>query len=185
MGGPLRPQRTWVLRHGILGGLVAATVYGAFEAQVSWALFGRWDAYLRMIAALVLVRAPSQVDATRAILIGGLATVLCAVALALGCAWLMASQPRMRQSQVVTVLVATVVGFVAWLVGFYGVAPLAQGAWLVALTNPTINGFLAHTFAYGSILGIYLADKLGELDGGSPCPPSKIATVTGPSEVSG
>jgi uncharacterized membrane protein YagU involved in acid resistance len=49
---------------------------------------------------------------------------------------------------------ATAFGLALWIVNFYVIAPIAGWTWFPREANP-VQQFFAHTFFYGSVLGIY------------------------------
>lgn len=53
------------------------------------------------------------------------------------------------------VLAASVYGLMLWLINFYGLAPLAGLSWFPSTTSPSVP-FVAHTFCYGTVLGLYI-----------------------------
>jgi hypothetical protein len=65
----------------------------------------------------------------------------------------------LRRSRGLLVVAASVFGLVLWLVNFYVVAPVLFPWFLMA--NPVVQ-FFAHTFFYGTALGLLLASRVGD-----------------------
>ncbi|MDP9479105.1 MAG: hypothetical protein M3R38_26065 [Actinomycetota bacterium] len=63
------------------------------------------------------------------------------------------------RSRGLLVVAASVFGLVLWLVNFYVVAPVLFPWFLMA--NPVVQ-FLAHTFFFGTALGLLLASRVGD-----------------------
>ncbi|MDQ3937167.1 MAG: hypothetical protein M3253_00635, partial [Chloroflexota bacterium] len=63
--------------------------------------------------------------------------------------------PQLRSGTLTLVAWASIAGFALWIVNFYVIAPLAGWQWFPNETDPLVQ-FVAHTFFYGSVLGLYL-----------------------------
>jgi hypothetical protein len=64
--------------------------------------------------------------------------------------------PQLRSGTVALVAWASIAGFALWLVNFYVIAPIAGWNWFPNDTDPVVQ-FVAHTFFFGSVLGLYLS----------------------------
>ncbi len=65
-------------------------------------------------------------------------------------------RPGLRRSAVWLVGAATAYGLLLWLVNFYLIARVAGWDWFPDGADQFWQGFIAHTFVFGSLLGIYL-----------------------------
>jgi hypothetical protein len=63
--------------------------------------------------------------------------------------------PQLRSNTLPLVAWASAAGFALWIVNFYVIAPIAGWNWFPDGTDPLVQ-FVAHTFFFGSALGIYL-----------------------------
>ncbi|MBI4493405.1 MAG: hypothetical protein HY690_11510 [Chloroflexi bacterium] len=158
------PQRTsldssWGLQHGILGGIIAGIVFAMFEMVVAAAMMGA-DAFfmpLRMIGAIVLgpqALDPSYSLATAAV-VGAATHMMLSAVFGVILGVLVAAIPGMAGSTVRLIALASAFGLLLWLVNFYVIAPVAGWVWFPNATNPVVQ-LVAHTFFFGTVLGIYL-----------------------------
>lgn len=155
------PTAVW-LQWGLVGGIVAGLVFAAFEMLTAVLLDGP-DAFfmpLRMIGGIGL--GPSAMEPTTSLLTaGGVGLVihmLLSAVYGVGVAAVVAAIPALRRSSTAVVITAAMAGLVLWLVNFYLVAPIAGWTWFPDATNPVVQ-FVAHTFAYGAVLGVLLATR--------------------------
>ncbi len=70
-------------------------------------------------------------------------------------AWLVTVVPSVRGSSLAAIAAASLFGLLLWLVNFYLLAPPAGWMWFPTKTNP-LQQFIAHTFGFGTLLGVYL-----------------------------
>ncbi len=148
----------WV-KHGIIGGILAGIAFAMFEMVMAVVQMGA-DAFfmpLRMIGGMAL--GPQALDpGTSLVTAGGAGLVVHMMLSAMygagvaGVAW---AVPTLRSSTVSLVVWASLAGFVLWIVNFYVIAPVAGWRWFPDGTDPVVQ-FVAHTFLYGSLLGLYL-----------------------------
>jgi hypothetical protein len=146
--------------HGAIGGLIAGVVFMLFQMSAAVVATGADGALrpLRMVAAIVLGRA--ALDPSHSAVTAGLAGATVHLLLAalfgvlFGALLLVAAQSDVVMAGRTIVLVASVYGFVLWLMNFYIVAPVAGLSWFPDRSSPVVQ-FLAHTFCYGAVLGLY------------------------------
>ena len=150
-------------KQGMVGGIVAGLVFAMFE-MVMAALMNGANAFfmpLRMIGAMVLgseALDPGYSLVTAGLTGAGVHMVMSAVfGMVFG---LMVSMvPAIARSTGALVVTASVFGLLLWLVDFYVIAPAAGWDWFPNGTNEIVQ-FLAHTFFFGTVLGLYL-DRVG------------------------
>ena len=170
-------DRDWVM-HAVAGGLVAGVTLAAFEMTIGALLSGDQGLWMpaRMIAAILLgshVLEPSYPLTSvvpRALLIHMMLSVIFALI------FNAVVQPRSTTRSSYGLLVSSsAFGCMLWIVNFYVIAPTLALTWFPDGTNPLVQ-FLAHTFFYGSVLGVVLnrcaivAELPGEFEG----PPRRI-----------
>lgn len=153
------PQITGWIKHGLIGGVIAGIVFAAFEMVMAAILDGPNALFmpLRMIGGIALGKQAldpgfSLVAAAAA----GLAVhmVLSAVYGA-GVAGVARYVPILASSAAALIAWASIAGFGLWLVNFYVIAPIGGWIWFRDGTNAVVQS-IAHTFFYGTVLGIYL-----------------------------
>ncbi len=148
---------------GTVGGLVAGIVFAMFE-MIMAAILNGTDAFfmpLRMIGAMVLGQealTPSYSLVTAAIT-GTIVHMLLSMMLGVVFGLIASSVSGLARSTGTLIVVASVYGLVLWLVNFYLIAPLAGWDWFPSETNAVVQ-FVAHTFFFGSVLGLLL-DRSG------------------------
>lgn len=150
----------WVLTGAIMG-IIAGIAFVVFEMVVAWVLQGAPFGPPRMISAIALGQGalpPSPTVSLAAALPVALiihfvlsaiyGAVFGAIASAIG---------ALRNSRGALIVAANVFGLLLWLVNFYVIAPILFPWFLMA--NPVVQ-FFAHTFFYGSALGLVLAGRV-------------------------
>ncbi len=157
-GTPGVAANQWI-KHGILGGVLGGLVIAAFDMVSAAVLMGLQAFFgpLREISAIVLGQ--QALEPTYPLLTAALLGVLTHMALSIiygmAFAGVVARVPQLRASTMTLVIAASLFGLALWLVNFYLIAPVAGWTWF-AMANPVVQ-FIAHTFFYGTVLGIYLA----------------------------
>jgi uncharacterized membrane protein YagU involved in acid resistance len=128
-----------------------------FEMIVSALMMGM-DAFwmpIRMIGAIVLGQAaldPSYSLVTAG-LVGIVVHMMLSIIYGLIFGAIVSFIPRLASSTAILLSAASVFGLLLWLVNFYVIAPIAF-PWFTQ-SSPVVQ-FFAHTFFYGTALGIYL-----------------------------
>ncbi len=154
-----------LLLHGAIGGVLAGIIFALFEMGVAAAKMGALDAAwmpLRMIGATVLGEDALMPGyslakaATTGLLVHMMLSALFGVAFAL----LLVVLPALQRSAPWLVGAATAYGLLLWLVNFYVVAPVAGWDWFPDGADQFWQGFVAHTFVFGTLLGVYLTSML-------------------------
>ncbi|MCZ7571243.1 MAG: hypothetical protein M5U01_22070 [Ardenticatenaceae bacterium] len=72
--------------------------------------------------------------------------------------------PAFASSGFMLLVATSTFGLALWVINFYLIAPVAGWNWFPTQTNPIVQ-FFAHTFFYGTALGLYLIwarDRAGE-----------------------
>ncbi|WP_273888695.1 hypothetical protein [Rubrobacter naiadicus] len=150
----------WVIA-GLIGGLIAGVIFAAFEMVVAAIMGQGFFTPLMMIGAIGLGKealpTPKPMIGLSTIVPVGLAihmflSMIYGVvfgAFVWGVSFLHGNRLRL-------VGAATVFGLVLWIVNFYVIAPLAF-SWF-AMANPVVQ-FFAHTFFFGTVLGLLLSAR--------------------------
>jgi hypothetical protein len=149
----------WWAMHGAFGGLIAGLIFAAFEMIMAAALMGAEAFFmpLRMIGGLLL--GPQALDPAFPLLTAGVIGVVVHVVVSVlyGIVFGAAAGliPALARSAGVLALAASAFGFVLWIVNFFVFAPMFGWTWFPQETNAVVQ-FVAHTFFYGTALGLYL-----------------------------
>ncbi len=154
-----------LLLHGAIGGLLAGIIFALFEMAVAAVKMGVLDAAwmpLRMIGATVLGEDALMPGyslakaATTGLLVHMMLSALFGVAFAV----LLVVLPALKRSAPWLVGAATAYGLLLWLVNFYVIARVAGWDWFPDGADQFWQGFIAHTFVFGTLLGVYLVATL-------------------------
>jgi len=147
------------LRYGILGGVIAGITFAMFEMIMAVVLDGR-DAFfmpLRMIGGIGL--GEQALDPGTSLLTAGGAGLVIHMILSMMYGVVVAAVlsliPQLSASRAAVLISASVVGFALWIVNFYVLAQVFGWTWFPNNTNAAVQ-FVAHTFLYGSVLGLVL-----------------------------
>ena len=148
----------WLV-HGVVGGIIAGIVFAMFEMIMAAIQMGGEAFFmpLRMIGGIALGQ-QALAPETSLIVAGAAGLVVHMTLSALygaGVAVAAAIVPQLRSGTLPLVAWASAAGFALWIVNFYVVAPIAGWNWFPEGTDPVVQ-FVAHTFFFGSVLGIYL-----------------------------
>lgn len=160
VGSEARPEVWSWVRNGVLVGLIAGVSFLVFEMVVAGLLGASAFGPPRMMGATVLrggALTPQPALGLALVLPIALVVhfILSAVYGAVFGA-VAASFGALRSSSGKLVVAASVFGLALWLVNFYVIAPIAF-PWF-GMANPVVQ-FLAHTFFFGSVLGLLLAKR--------------------------
>lgn len=143
----------WGFQHGAVAGIVAGLVFAAFEMMASAFMMGSNAFFmpLRMIGAIAL--GPEALDAAYSLLAAGVAGVSVHLILAIIYGMIFGMIATMLRGPGAFIGIGSVFGFALWLINFYVIAPAAFPWFLEA--NPMVQ-FIAHTFFFGAVLGLWL-----------------------------
>jgi hypothetical protein len=146
-------------KHGLIGGIVAGVVFATFEMVMAAILDGP-DAFfmpLRMIGGIAIGQ--QALDPGTSLLSAGAAGLVVHMVLSavygIGVAGVAHYVPALSRSATTLIVWASAAGLGLWLVNFYVIAPIGGWTWFPEGTNPLLQ-FVAHTFFYGTVLGLYL-----------------------------
>ncbi|MDQ3447881.1 MAG: hypothetical protein M3432_01725 [Chloroflexota bacterium] len=147
-------------KHGAIGGLLAGLLFALFEMVMATVQMGGEAFFmpLRMIGGIALGSQALEPSSTSLLEAGGAGIAIhmmlsvifgASVAVAAGLV------PPIRSSTIALVAWTSLAGLIMWLVNFYVIAPIGGWRWFPDGTDPVIQ-FIAHTFVFGSLLGLYL-----------------------------
>lgn len=152
------PISGWV-KLGLIGGIFAGLVFAMFEMVMAAVLNGA-DAFfapLRMIGAMVLGQQALQADYSLIAAAAAGVGVHMVLSMMFGLAVAAATRyvPALSSSSTRLLAWTSVAGLGLWVMNFYVIAPIAGWNWFPDNTNALVQ-FFAHTFFFGTSLGIYL-----------------------------
>ena len=151
----------WV-RAGLVGGVVAGIVFAMFEMITAAALNGSEAFFmpLRMIGAIGV--GASALDPASSLLPASAAGLVIHMALSMmygvAVAAVLALVPALSRTTISTVAFASIAGFGLWILNFFIFAGIFGWTWFPDTQNIAVQ-FVAHTFMFGSVLGLVL-DRL-------------------------
>jgi hypothetical protein len=152
----------WITQ-GVIGGIIAGIVFAMFEMVMAALLMGSAAFFmpLRMIGAIVLGQPALDpgYPLLNAAIVGMIVHMVLSIIFGAIFAAITATVPALRQSGMVLLVVASVFGLALWIINFYVLASLFGWNWFPTQTNPIVQ-FIAHTFFYGTVLGLYLSRVL-------------------------
>jgi len=159
---PTQPRQPagQILRHGIIGGLLAGPVFIVAEMIMNAALGKPFFGPPRLISSIVLGKAALMptYSAAKAIIIGFILHFILAMLFGVITLGLFeaarAAVPRLGASPAMVLLYGAVAGCALWVIDFLTIAPVAFPQ--LTMVNQFWNGFIAHTVFFGLVLGGYL-----------------------------
>jgi hypothetical protein len=158
-GARERSEMTNWLVHGVIGGIVAGIIFALFEMIMAAVQMGGEAFFmpLRMMGGILLGQQALAPETS--LIVAGAAGVVVHMTLSAaygaGVALIATIVPQLRSGTLPLVAWASAAGFALWIVNFYVIAPIAGWNWFPDGTDPVVQ-FVAHTFFFGTVLGIYL-----------------------------
>lgn len=153
----------WAIKYGLIGGIIAGVLFALMEMIYAWVAKGDFWGPIRMIASIPLQQPPPQIPLTTAIVTGLLSHMFFSMVFGVVVALIvsaLAGASSMFRSPTAIVVFAALFGLLLWPVDFYVIAPLIGVPWFATQTNAFWQGFVAHTFFFGAVLGWYLTTKV-------------------------
>ena len=149
----------WV-KHGAIGGLLTGFVFALFEMVMATVQMGGEAFFmpLRMIGGIALGSQALEPGSTSLLEAGGAGIavhMMLSATFGASVAAVAGLVAPIRSSTVALVAWTSLAGLTLWLVNFYVIAPIGGWRWFPDGTDPVIQ-FIAHTFVFGSLLGLYL-----------------------------
>ncbi len=148
----------WI-RAGLIGGMIAGIAFAMFE-MIMAALLNGSDAFfmpLRMIGAIGL--GATALDPASSLLSAGVAGLVIHMVLSMMygvmVAGVLALVPSLSRSAASILVVSSVAGFALWIMNFFVLAGVFGWTWFPDSQNIAVQ-FVAHTFMFGTVLGLFL-----------------------------
>jgi hypothetical protein len=153
------PDIAWWVGQGVVGGIIAGLTFAVFETLAAIVMDGLAAIFMpiRMISSIVL--GAGAMDPSFPLLTALVAGVLVHLVLSAIFGVIVGligfTMPALSHSRGVWLVSTSLFGLALWIVNFYVIAPIAGWTWFPNQTNPVIQA-IAHTFFFGTPLGIYL-----------------------------
>ena len=149
----------WALKFGVIGGIVAGVIFAMAEMVGAWFLQGKPLLPLHLIASIPLQTPPTNIGTLSAVVVGTITHMFFSMVFGVVAALFVVLVDALRRSPTATTVFASVYGLILWLVNFYLLAEFLNVPWFYRQTNPALQ-FVAHTFFFGTALGLFLAAQL-------------------------
>lgn len=148
-------------RTGMVAGIIAGIAFAVFEMIVAGIITGNFFGPFRMISAVALGQQAltPAVSLGVAIIVGALVHLVYSIVAGGVFALIIAAIPPLHATNWALVLSASVLGLLMWLLNFYAIAPAAGWMWFPERASQFWQGFVAHTFLYGTVAGWYIAAR--------------------------
>jgi uncharacterized membrane protein YagU involved in acid resistance len=160
---------------GASAGVVAGIVFALF--QIGYALLSgqAWSAPLRLIGAVGLGREAlqPQYPLLSAAVSGVIIHLLFSVVMGVVFGALVAGLQALAVNPGVLMVSASLFGMLLWLINFYVVAPAAGWEWFPNQTSAFWQGFVAHTFFFGTVVGAWLSQRIEKPKVKGSAPPQR------------
>ncbi len=146
---------------GMVGGIIAGLAFAVFEMIIAAIVGDNFFGPLRMISATVLGREAltPEVSLAMAATTGVIVHMVYSIIAGGVFGFIVAAVKSLHSSSAVLIISGAVFGLLMWLVNFYLIAPAAGWSWFPERASQFWQGFVAHTFLYGAILGWYMGAR--------------------------
>ncbi|MBI4319476.1 MAG: hypothetical protein HY675_13390 [Chloroflexi bacterium] len=146
-----------LLVHGIIGGIVAGIVFAIFEMAAAATMGLSFFDPVRLIASLAIgtqALSPAFPLAT-AVITGLVVHLVLSAVYGVIFVYLLALTNQISTSVGLLLLFGTIFGLALWVVNFLIIAPIFWPQF--TMVDQFWNGFVAHTFFYGTVIGWYVS----------------------------
>lgn len=147
-------------KKGITGGLIAGVVFLVFESLYALIAAGNLFGPLAMMASIPMQTPPPQIGLGSAIFVGLITHAILSIGFGLVVTFLIDKVDALRSSTATLLVVTSAFGLVLWLVNFYVLSGILGTPWFATAPSALWQGFIAHTFFFGTVLGGYLTSQL-------------------------
>lgn len=152
--GSRTTSTSWITA-GAVAGLVAGIIFAMFEMIVAWMMGNPFFGPLRMIGAIALGEEALQptYSLLTAAAVGMMVHMAMSIIFGAIAGAIISAVTTLQTSPAALIVATSVFGFLLWIVNFFIIAPAAF-EWFT-MTDNTVQ-FIAHTFFYGTALGLLL-----------------------------
>ena len=148
------------VKRGVIGGLIAGAVFLVFESLYALIAAGNLFGPLAMMASLPLQTPPPQIGLGSAIGVGLITHAILSIGFGVVATYVIGSVEPLRSSPASVLVATSVFGLVLWPLNFYVLSGLLGTPWFATGPSALWQGFIAHTFFFGTVLGGYLSSQL-------------------------
>lgn len=148
-----------LVKLGVISGIIAGIVFAMAEMLISLAMGNPLLSPLRLISSIVLGEAALQPNYSivMAILVGVTVLVITSVICGVIFVYALKTANQLSASDGKIILYGTIFGCLLWLINFMFISPTLFPQF--QQTSPLWAGFIAHTFAFGTVLGAVVANQ--------------------------
>jgi uncharacterized membrane protein YagU involved in acid resistance len=156
------PAESQLFKHGLIGGIVAGIVFAISEMLINVILGEPFLGPLRLISSIALGTEALQptYSIVTAGLVGLIVHMILSMIYGLIFVFILKWIGQLHVSTGLLLLYGSLFGLVLWLVNFMVIVPAAFPQF--TQVNQLWNGFVAHTFFFGAVLGAYVANTLSQ-----------------------
>lgn len=147
-------------KKGITGGIIAGAVFLVFESLYALIAAGNLFGPLAMMASIPMQTPPPQIELGSAIIVGIITHAILSVGFGVVVTYVIGAVAQLRSSTAAVLVATSVFGLVLWLVNFYVLSGILGTPWFATEPSALWQGFIAHTFFFGTVLGGYLSSQL-------------------------
>lgn len=158
------------VKRGITGGIIAGAVFLAFESLYALIAAGNLFGPLAMMASIPMQTPPPQIGLGSAIVVGLITHAILSIGFGVVATYVIGSVEQLRSSTATVLIATSVFGLVLWLVNFYVLSGILGTPWFATAPSALWQGFIAHTFFFGTVLGGYLSSQLPQQQQASTAP---------------
>ena len=152
------PNQPNLLVSGAVGGVIAGIIFAVSEMLINVLILGRsFVGPLRLISTIVLGRQAVQptYPLATAVIVGVIFHLILAALYGIAFVYLLSWTRQLKEPPILLLIYGTFYGLLLWVLNFLVIAPAVFPQFTNA--NQFWNGFVAHTFFFGTVLGIYTA----------------------------
>lgn len=158
------------VKKGITGGLIAGAVFLAFESLYALIAAGNLFGPLAMMASIPLQTPPPEIGLGSAVAVGLITHAILSVGFGVAATYVIGSVEQLRSSTATVLIATSVFGLALWPLNFYVLSGILGTPWFATGPSALWQGFIAHTFFFGTVLGAYLSSQLPQQQAVSPAP---------------
>ncbi|CAN5432375.1 hypothetical protein BH20CHL6_BH20CHL6_11820 [soil metagenome] len=155
-----RTGTTWAIKRGVIGGLVAGTIFLIAAMIGSVVLGGELLAPFQAFASIPLGQMPPEIAIATALPVGLITHAVLSVIYGVAFAFAVASLPVLRGSMTNLLLAGTTYGILLFILNFLILPNIIGRPWFASA--PLVPQFVYHAFFWGTVLGGYFGSQSRE-----------------------
>ncbi len=148
---------TWAIKHGVIGGLVAGTIFLIAEMIGSVLLGGELLGPFQAFASIPLGQMPPEIAIATAVPVGLITHAVLSVLYGVVFAFAVVSFPALHRSTIMLLVAGTVYGILLWILNFFILPNVIGRPWFAMA--PQVPQFVYHAIFWGTVLGAYFSTR--------------------------